>query len=61
METKTQVDTTSHMFLTGSILLANLDYSGLLDYALKALIGGAIWMVFKLGADYLSNKPKEKN
>lgn len=61
METKTHTDSSSQVFLTGSILLANLDYSGLMDYALKAAIGGVIWMVFKLGADYLSNKTKGKN
>jgi len=59
--TKTSnTDSTSQVFLTGSILLANLDYSGLLDYALKAVIGGMIWMGFKLGADYISNKRKKK-
>jgi hypothetical protein len=47
-------DTTSHTFLTGAILFANLDYSGLTAYAVKAAIGGAIWMVFKLAGDYLS-------
>jgi hypothetical protein len=53
----------SSIFLTGAILLANLDYSGLLDYALKALIGGAIWMGFKLTSDYFSRKfkPKERS
>lgn len=60
METKPHTDSSSHMYLTGSILLANLDYSGLLDYALKAMIGGVIWMVFKLGADFLSNRNKGK-
>jgi len=58
--TKTHTDSSSHMFLTGAILLANLDYTGLLDYALKAVIGGVIWMGFKLGADYLSNKIRKK-
>lgn len=53
---KPQHDTSSHMFLTGAILLANLNYSGLLDYALKAAIGGLIWMGYKLGADYLTSK-----
>lgn len=48
------------MFLTGTILLANLDYSGLMDYALKAVIGGIVWMGFKLGADFLSNKMRKK-
>jgi hypothetical protein len=50
----TSSDTTSHTFLTGAILFANLDYSGLAAYAVKAAIGGAIWMVFKLAGDYLS-------
>lgn len=46
----------SHTFLTGAILFANLDYSGLAGYAVKAAIGGAIWMGFKLAGDYLSDK-----
>lgn len=58
--TKPHNDSTSHMFLTGAILLANLDYNGLLDYALKAAIGGGVWMAFKLAADYLSNKIRKK-
>jgi hypothetical protein len=54
-------DSSSHTFLTGAILFANLDYSGLADYALKAMVGGAIWMVFKLTGDYLSKKIKNRN
>ena len=53
-------DSTGSMYLTGTILLANLDASGLIDYAVKAFIGGAIWMAFKLGSDYLSEKLKNK-
>lgn len=49
-------DTASSTFLTGTILFANLDYSGLAGYALKAAIGGAVWMVFKLAGDYLSER-----
>jgi hypothetical protein len=49
-------DSTSQTFLTGAILFANLDYSGLGGYAIKAAIGGAIWMVFKLAGDYISEK-----
>lgn len=49
-------DTASSTFLTGAILFANVDYSGLGGYAIKAAIGGAIWMIFKLAGDYLSNK-----
>ena len=57
MKTNTATtDTTSHAFLTGAILFANLDYSGLAAYALKAAIGGAIWMVFKLAGDLLSHR-----
>lgn len=50
----------SQIFLTGAMLFANLDYSGLGNYALKAVIGGAIWMSFKLLGDYLSNRIKSK-
>ena len=58
--TEAVTDSTSHTFLTGAILFANLDYSGLADYAVKAVIGGAIWMTFKLAGDYLSIKLKKK-
>lgn len=59
-ENQTSSDTTSNMFLTGTILLANLDYSGLADYALKAIVGGIIWMSFKVAGDYISEKLKKK-
>ncbi len=49
-------DSGSHTFLTGAILFANLDYSGFAGYAIKAVIGGAIWMGFKLAGDYLSHR-----
>ncbi|MEO6305910.1 MAG: hypothetical protein ABIP51_22375 [Bacteroidia bacterium] len=51
-----ETDSLSNHFLTGAILFANLDYSGLSAYAIKAAIGGAIWMVFKLTGDFLSYK-----
>jgi hypothetical protein len=61
METKTTSETTSSsILLTGVVFLANLDFVGLLDYALKAGIGGAIWLGFKLTADYLERKRKSK-
>ena len=53
-------DSSSNMFLTGTILLANLDYSGLADYAVKALVGGVIWMTFRLAGDYISERFKKK-
>jgi hypothetical protein len=50
----------SSIFLTGAILLANMDFTGLTEYALKAAIGGAIWFLFKIGADHISEKLKNK-
>lgn len=50
----------SGIFLTGAILFANMDVSGLTDYAFKTVIGGAIWFMFKLGADYLSERIKNR-
>lgn len=57
---KPQTDSSSSLFLTGTILLANMDYSGLTDYAVKALIGGAIWMCFKVAGDFFSERMKKK-
>ncbi len=51
---------TSQTFLTGAILFANIDYSGFGGYAIRAAIGGAIWMIFKLAGDYLSHRMLNK-
>lgn len=59
-KTQSTSDHSSSLFLTGTILLANMDYSGLMDYAMKALIGGAIWMGFKVAGEYLSERAKRK-
>ncbi len=57
MDNKTHTENTgSNILLTGCIFLANLDFAGLLDYAVKALIGGAIWLGYKVTADYLGKK-----
>lgn len=48
----------SSILLTGTILLANVDLNGLTDYGLKALLGGAIWLGYKIAADYLDKKRK---
>ena len=58
---KVQYDQSSSIYLTGTILLANMDFSGLLDYALKALIGGAIWFSYKMTADYIERKRQNKS
>lgn len=57
---QTSSDTTSQTFLTGAILFANLDYSGLAEYALKAAVGGAIWMVFKLAGDFIAARMRNR-
>lgn len=59
-ENHSNTDSSSNMFLTGTILLANLDYSGLADYAFKALVGGVIWMAFRIAGDYISERLKKK-
>jgi hypothetical protein len=57
MDTKTSTgDTASNVFLTGSIFLANLDFTGLMDYAIKAVIGGFMWLLFKMVADHLEHR-----
>lgn len=48
----------SNVLLTGTILLANVDMNGILDYGLKAFVGGAVWLGFKVVADYLDRKRK---
>lgn len=53
-------NTSQNVFLTGFILLANLDFAGLLEYGLKAVIGGGIWLAFKLIADKIDRNKKTK-
>jgi hypothetical protein len=53
-------DSTAPILLYGAILMANLDASGLIEYAVKAAIGGAIWFVYKITSDYISEKLKSK-
>ena len=57
---RTETQTGSNVFLTGIILLANLDFTGLLEYGLKALIGGGIWLGYKVTADYLAERKRRK-
>ena len=56
----TTSDSSTNIFLTGAVLLANLDSSGLAEYALKAAIGGIIWMTMKIASDYISEKIKNR-
>lgn len=53
---QTEDSTSSSVLLTGCIFLANLDVTGFVDYAIKAVIGGGIWLAYKMSADYLERK-----
>lgn len=48
----------SNVLLTGTLLLANIDVNGLLDYGFKALVGGGIWLGYKMISDYMDRKNK---
>ena len=50
----------NNVMLTGIILLANTDVTGLVNYSVKALVGGAIWLGYKIIADTIDRK-KNKN
>jgi len=51
----------SNMLLTGCIFLANLDFVDLANYALKAVVGGGIWLAYKLTADFIERKRSKKS
>lgn len=60
---KTHADTAApftNTLLTASILLAQIDMHGLMDYALKAGIGGAIWLGYKVVADRIDRYRKKR-
>lgn len=57
---KSTDNTSQSIFLTGFILLANLDFTGLLEYGLKAAIGGGIWLAYKLVADHIDRRKRNK-
>ena len=50
----------SNVLLTGTLLLAQIDFNGLFDYALRAGIGGAIWLGYKMVADYIDRRKRSK-
>ena len=51
----------SNVMLTGTILLANTDVNGFINYSVKAALGGAIWLGYKVIADYIDRKRKQTN
>jgi hypothetical protein len=50
----------SQILLPGTILLANIDMNGLFAYGLKAALGGAIWLAFKIVADRMEHRKSFK-
>ena len=50
------------IFLFGAILnvLAALDYVSMVDYSIKAILGGIIWLAFKVAGDYLGERFENK-
>jgi|GEM_PF-6891332 len=58
-------DNINSLYLYIVILFANIDYRGLLDYCLKALLGGLIWFGYKIIGEYylirLRKTQKEKH
>lgn len=55
-----QQQDTSSLFLYGAIMFANIDYVGIADYLIKAILGGAVWFAFKLMQDYYSVRVRNK-
>lgn len=51
------------IFLMGAIfnIIASTEWSSIGDYALKATVGGIIWVGFKLIGDYISHRYIGKN
>ncbi len=56
MDNKHSDNTSSNMLLTGCIFLANIDLTGMVDYAMKAFIGGGIWLAYKLAAEMIDKR-----
>lgn len=46
------------VFFYGALfnIFAGLDYKSLLDYGVKAILGGVVWLIFKLLADRMGRK-----
>ena len=62
-------DSPLSVFFFGAIvnILANIDTGSFSEYTLKAIVGGMVWLIFKVVADLISHKmtnvkpPKSKD
>jgi hypothetical protein len=54
-----QPENISNIFLYAVIMLANIDYLSIIDYSLKALIGGIVWFLVKIMQDYYSPRVRK--
>lgn len=54
-----QPDNLSNLLLYGAIMFANIDYVGIMDYLLKAVLGGIVWFAFKFLQDYYSPRVRK--
>ncbi len=59
--TNQETGNNSSVLLYGALMFANIDAASVMDYTVKALVGGVVWLGFKVAADYLSQKIKNKN
>lgn len=62
MNTTPQSSNNFSVFLLGAILniLAAVDYASLIDYSLKAIAGGLIWLAFKIAGEIITERVKNK-
>jgi hypothetical protein len=63
MNGQPQTISNTSVFVLGAVIntLAVVDMNGLVDYSMKAIVGGCIWLGFKVLSDYLSNRMSKKN
>jgi hypothetical protein len=53
-------ESSSSVLLAGCVFLASLDFGGLIDYGMKALVGSGIWFGVKAFCDYRAEKKRQK-
>jgi hypothetical protein len=56
----THGDSFHNVIIPGTILLAGVDVSGLMEYALRAGLGALIWLASKQAGEYLQRRKARK-